>query len=738
MPLACNRKLAVLVLVATTSLRAVGQLVAPPPVDTLDLREVVISAARWKQTAEHIPSQVAVVLPRQIAQFQPQTAADLLGLSGKVFVQKSQQGGGSPMIRGFATNRLIYSVDGVRMNTAIFRAGNIQNVINLDPFAIERTEVVFGPASVMYGSDAIGGVMSFTTVDPILGSKGVHGQVNARYSTANNEQTGHVHLRYGKSRWAGITSVSRWNFDHLRQGSRGPQDYIKSRYVAVTPDGDVVLQQEDPLLQIPSGYSQLNLLQKLRFAPARGWDLQYAFHHSETSNFGRYDRHNQVRNGLPRFAQWDYGPQRWQMHNVSVNRDARTAWSDEWTLRVAAQRFGESRIDRALNRPQQRTQTEHVIAYSVNGDVSKELTTKHSVFYGFEGVWNDVTSTGQTTDVRTNEHVMSASRYPNSTWFSAGIYATEAWSATPKTTITTGLRASYVGLDADFSQNAAFVPLPYQHAQVRDGAVTGSIGATYRPSPVWVLKGNVGTAFRAPNVDDMGKFFDSSPGMVVVPNADLRSEYAYNADIDVAHLIGTWLKLDVAAYATLLQHALVRRPFTLGGMDSILYDGELSRVEAIQNGAEARVVGAYLGMEAKWNSFWSTKISYNVQHGIEELEHGEISPSRHAAPSFGLGRLTYKKGKFRADLTSQFQAGRSSEQLAWEERAKVEIYALDANGNAYCPSWYTLNARASMEFKQGVTLNIGLENITDQRYRPYSSGISGAGRNAVVALAARF
>ena len=103
---------------------------APAPTeDTLDLREVVISAARWKQTAEHIPSQVAVVLPKLIAQFQPQTAADLLSLTGKVFIQKSQQGGGSPMIRGFATNRLIYSVDGVRMNTAIFRAGNIQNVI---------------------------------------------------------------------------------------------------------------------------------------------------------------------------------------------------------------------------------------------------------------------------------------------------------------------------------------------------------------------------------------------------------------------------------------------------------------------------------------------------------------------------------------------------------------------------------------------------------------------------------
>ena len=87
---------------------------------------------------------------------------------------------------------------------------------------------------------------------------------------------------------------------------------------------------------------------------------------------------------------------------------------------------------------------------------------------------------------------------------------------------------------------------------------------------------------------------------------------------------------------------------------------------------------------------------------------------------------------------SQVQAARSNDELAWEERAKTEIYALDAEGNAYSPAWYTLNARASMELKYGVTLNVGLENITDQRYRPYSSGISGAGRNAVVALAARF
>ena len=111
----------------------------------LNLDAAVISASRWRQNSANIPSRIVTISPKEVAFQNPQTAADLLQVSGKVFIQKSQQGGGSPMIRGFATNRLVYTVDGVRMNTAIFRGGNIQNVINLDPFALENTEVFFGP-----------------------------------------------------------------------------------------------------------------------------------------------------------------------------------------------------------------------------------------------------------------------------------------------------------------------------------------------------------------------------------------------------------------------------------------------------------------------------------------------------------------------------------------------------------------------------------------------------------------
>src|SRR5690606_15127988 len=191
-------------------------------------------------------------------------------------------------------------------NIGILLSGNLQNVINLYPFAIENTEVLFGPGSVIYGSDAIGGVMSFQTLTPQLSLTDeafIAGKANVRYSSANNEKTGHFDVNLGFKKWAFVTSITSWDYDNLRQGSHGPDDYIKDYYVERQDSTDVVITQKDKLLQIPSAYSQINMMQKIRFQPNENWDFQYGFHFSETSPYGRYDRHNRVRNGTARSAE---------------------------------------------------------------------------------------------------------------------------------------------------------------------------------------------------------------------------------------------------------------------------------------------------------------------------------------------------------------------------------------------------------------------------------------------------
>ena len=178
---------------------------------------VVVSATRWEQDARDVASKTVVIPRSDLALRNPQTAADLLATSGQVYVQKSQLGGGSPMIRGFSTNRVLIAVDGVRMNTAIFRSGNVQNVISLDPFATQRTEVVFGPGAVMYGSDAIGAVMGFYTLEAPVGvgdSPLVSGNATLRTSSANLEKTAHADLSLGLEKWGFVTSVTASDYDN--------------------------------------------------------------------------------------------------------------------------------------------------------------------------------------------------------------------------------------------------------------------------------------------------------------------------------------------------------------------------------------------------------------------------------------------------------------------------------------------------------------------------------------------
>lgn len=705
----------------------------------LNLNEVVISGNRWRQINRYVPSKIVSISKRDVVLQNPQTAADLLEITGKVFIQKSQQGGGSPMIRGFSTNRLLYTVDGVRMNNAIFRSGNLQNVISLDAFATENTEVLFGPSSVMYGSDAIGGVMSFQTLTPQFSLNHetlVKGNAVYRYASANKESTGHFDVNVGWKKWAFITSFTSQDYDHLRQGRHGPDDYLKPFFVSRLDGEDLVVAQEDKLLQIPSAFSQINVMQKIRFQPRNAWDFHYGFHYSETSPYGRYDRHNRIRNNLPRYAQWDYGPQIWMMNLLSVNHLKQTLFFDELSAKVAHQHFEESRISRNFNDDIQNNQQENVEAISVNFDFKKFLSKRHKLFYGLEYVVNDVVSTGEETDITTEQVTTASSRYPASIWQSVAIYISNEFNVNPKTSLQAGIRYNFIKLKSDFSNQ--LLNFPFTEAVVSNDALTGSFGAVYRPNNRWVLRANLGTAFRAPNVDDIGKIFDSEPGAVTVPNPNLKPEYAYNLDLSAAVVVGNFVKLDLTGYYTHLNNAMVRRDFLFNGEDTILYQNEPSRVQAIQNAANAYVYGVQLGGELKLPENFKFSTDLNFQKGEEETDNGINSPSRHAPPFYGFSRLTYQGEKINLQLYTQFQGEQSFENLAIEERSKDEIYAKDNNGNNYSPSWYTLNLKAMYALTEKITITSGLENITDQRYRPYSSGISGAGRNFIMALRAQF
>jgi len=702
------------------------------------LDEVVISASRFEQSKRDIPQKIISIDAQKMQLVNPQTSADLLESSGNVFIQKSQLGGGSPMIRGFSTNRLLLTVDGVRMNNAIFRSGNLQNVISIDPFVIQNTEITLGAGSVVYGSDAIGGVMSFYTKKPQVSysdNSYVSANAVARYATANKEKTGHVDFNIGLEKWAFLTSVSYSDFDDLRMGSHGPDNYLRPEYVVTTNGEDQMVPNAHPKVQVPTGYKQLNLMQKVRFEPRENLNFDLGLIYTTTSDYSRYDRLIRYKGANLRSAEWYYGPQQWFMGNLQMTKVSSSSnLYDKIQTTLAYQNFKESRNDRNYQKTSKDIREEAVDAYSFNADFEKSLSPKTEVFYGVEYVYNKVKSTGDIRNIVTNETEPTVSRYPNgSNWQSIAAYTSVKFKPSDQFIFQSGLRYNQILMHADFTENNQYLDLPFNETDLNFGALTGSAGISWLPNDIMQWKFNLSTAFRAPNIDDIRKVFDSEPGSVVVPNPDLKAEYAYGGELGLTLNFDAVVIVNLATYYTFLDQALVRKDYSLNGETEIRYDGELSHVQAVQNASEARVYGFEAGVRINLSKHFKVTSQYNVTGGKEE-DNGKEIPVRHVSPNFGNTHFIWQKDKFLVDAFAEYNSELSFYQMAPSEQEKDYMYALDANGNPYAPSWFTLNLRTQYQITKAATITASLENITDQRYKTYSSGIASPGRNFILSL----
>ncbi|TVZ48313.1 hemoglobin/transferrin/lactoferrin receptor protein [Olleya sp. Hel_I_94] len=702
------------------------------------LDEIVISASNFGQTKREIPKTIATINAKDISFTNPQTSADLLEGTGQVYIQKSQLGGGSPMIRGFSTNRLLITVDGVRMNNAIFRGGNLQNVISIDPLSIQNTEVTLGAGSIIYGSDAIGGVMSFYTKKPEFSytdTLNVKSNVLMRYATASKEKTGHIDLNFGLKNWAFLTNVSYTDFGDLRMGSHGPSEYLRPEFVVTNNNQDVVVPNDNPKIQKTTGYDQINVMQKVSYKANDDLDFDLGLFYTTTSDYSRYDRLIRYRGDDLRSAEWSYGPQKWFMSNLSVTkRSSNATFYDNIKTTLAYQNFQESRMDRDFQDTDRNVREESVDAVSFNIDFEKELSATSKIFYGFEYVYNKVGSIGFTENIENNTTENTVSRYPDgATWQSAALYASYKFRPTKKFVFQTGLRYNTVIQKVDFTDNNQFLNLPFSESNNTANALTGTAGVTFVPNETLQWKFNLSSAFRAPNVDDTGKVFDSEPGSVVVPNDDLDPEYAYSGELGLKLNFDKVVIFDMATYYTYLDNALVRRDGTLNGESQIIYDGELSNVQSMQNASKSWIYGFEVGAQVNFSDAFKLTSQYNIIGGTEETDGVEV-PVRHVVPNFGNTHLVWQKNKVKVDGFVNYNNALSFDQLAPSEAEKDYIYALDQNGKPYSPSWYTLNLRTQYEIGDSVLVSAALENITDQRYKTYSSGIAAQGRNLIVSL----
>ncbi len=702
--------------------------------DPVALDEIVVSINRWEQSKTEISNKIKTLDAKEILHYNPQTTADLVGIEDGVFVQKSQMGGGSPMIRGFSANRVLLVIDGIRMNNAIYRSGNLQNIISIDANSIERSEVIFGPGSVIYGSDALGGVMSFSTLNPKLSTHDKFensGKIMSRYSSANFEKTIHGTFNLGTKNWAALVSSTYTDFDDLHMGGKGFDEYLRPEYVLQNGfDGtDKIIQNDNPKLQRYTAYSQFNILGKFRYRPNEKIEVNLSANHSQTSDIPRYDRLIVYRNGNLRYGDWFYGPQVWTLFSGELQFKNRCLLYDKLNLLAGYQLYTESRFDRSLNNAIRNGRQEDLSIYSINLDLGKSINKQNELFYGLETTMNYVKSKGSTLNLMTSEKDIIPSRYPNDSEYSSfASYLSYKLNLKNKVIIQTGARYTHTWLSGKFEPS--HYNFPFDGFDMRNSAINGNVGLVWHPIPEWQINLNLSTGFRSPNIDDVSKIFDSEPGNVVVPNPELQPEYARNFEIGIIRSYASKARFEITGFYTHLKDAMVRRDFPMNGKDSILYDGNLSKIEALVNADAADIYGVSFAIEFLFTNAFRMHHDFTFTEG----EDSDGYPLRHAPPGFGSSHLIYEVPKLFVDLYISYSGKLDFEELAPSEQDKPYMYAIDENGNPYSPAWWTLNLKFNYYFTQKITIGGGLDNILNKRYRTYSSGIVSPGTNVILSL----
>jgi len=716
------------------------------------LNEIVLSASKGKESRSRIAEQVAIVSREEIKKLAPQTTADLLANLPGVKVQKTQFGGGSPVLRGMEANRILLVIDGVRMNNAIYRTGHLQNSITVSPNIIDRTEVIFGPSSVIYGSDALGGVIHYYTKTPKVSNiKEVNTSIYSRYSSSNNEFTTEGNFELRNKKWASYTSISYSSFGDLKMGknrTHGFEDWGKVPEYSNNSNSfyntNSVLNPDDNI-QKNTGYNQTDILQKITIPISPKNELMINVQYSTSSNINRFDKLTEYSGNELKYAEWYYGPQERLLISSQLKINSNKKWIQEGTITAAFQNIKESRVQRNLSSLDRSYRNERVDVFSLNGDFYVPLTKMNNriMSYGFEITHNKVNSNafGKTLNVFENtivgfsDEFTVQSRYPDggSTYTSIASYVNYRQDISKKATLNSGIRFINTHLTAKWIDDT-FMTLPDFDISLNNSAITATVGYVYKPSINWQLNNVISTGFRSPNIDDIGKIREKS-GDVTVPNIYLKPEYAYSFETSaLKYFKNKKFQAGLNVYYTLLDNYITRDQFEINNSSTIIYDGEEGNVVANVNKDNAYIIGSTFSFKGSLTPLWFTKGALTYTKG-KAYDTG--LPLSSIPPLFGSIEIGFEEDRLQAILNWKFNGKKKIEDynliegIDNEEQTPYNSITNTYYGN---PSWNTFNFNANYKVNSNIIFYVNIDNIFDVHYKEFASSISAPGRNLALSL----
>ncbi|MCT4616436.1 MAG: TonB-dependent receptor [Marinifilaceae bacterium] len=694
------------------------------------LNQINVWFNKWKQDSEESAALVSRVGSQQILKSSSQTTAEILEENTNIYVQKSQQGGGSPFINGFAANRILLLVDGVRLNNSIYRSGNLHNINLVDPLFFKQIEIVESIAESNYGSDAIGGLIDFVSQRNVFANSvpKLRSIVNVKFNSANSSYLyGSVNSITNKKFNLNI-AFTKSEFGDLMSGHNGNKSYRREYYIDRVNGRDSVIRNSNKYLQKFTSYGTTKFSNKISVKLSQYSNLSLLALVSNVSEMPRYDRLIQTKSdGGLKYAEWNYGKQRLGHYSLVYSNFKKSIFFDKLNTSFSYQNYTESRHTRKTNHQIRNNQHEKLDAVIFNLDFNKNINNIQNIYYGFEFFGNYLNSKSDNYHIVDKLYTDAKSRYPDGSKFlSYASYLQLKRKLSQRMSFSFGLRYNYSKIKANAGEE--WYQLPSRNLNLSNAALTANIAMVFKTNKT-LHKLQVASALRAPNIDDVAKIFDSEPGNVMVPNPNLKPEYIYSLTYKFNHEINKYIKLNIALIGSYLDNAMKREESQFNGKDSILYQEELSRVYKLKNSDYAK----YLSL--KFNIQWKyyKESSFSVFFDRQKSEYKDGSSLRHVPPNVIRFINIFKYRRFVLKTVGVYNEELPYRKLAYSERRKPHLYAKDNDLNPYSPCWFVLNQSIQYKLKK-TYVKLDINNLFDKLYRPYSSGLNGSGLSFCISL----
>ena len=695
-------------LIAGSAALLVARLTAQEMAAERTLEPIVVTATLAQAALADVPYSAAHVSATRIQELQVASFPEALALQPGVMLQQTARGMGSPFIRGFTGFRNLGLVDGIRLNNSVFRDGPNQYWGLIDALSLEGIDVVKGQGSVLFGSDAVGGVVNALTRGPEYGEgPGVHstGSVGMRYATAERSWTGRVEGSVSEAGKYGIhAGVTGRTFGDLQAGGLGRLPRTGYDELGVDIRMEVFLEPETKLILAHNQYRQEDVWRTHRtvfavpFAgSAVGEELEHFFDHERYLTYLR------------------------------LESDKDLGWAQHYDVTVSHQRLGEARQRR---RTGGRLDLEgfDVDTWGVAVNLRSESpigTLSYGVSYYLDGVDAFRTS-------RRDSRITVGAQGPvadDSRYHLAGAYLQDEIQVGESVDLILGGRYTYAQAEAGRVED----PQTGRVYSESDGwhDVSGSARVLWNVDDAKRVRlfGGVSQAFRAPNLSDVSRFDVARSDEVEVPASGLAPEEFVSWEAGV-RWEGERATAEVAYFFTDVQDLIVRAP------TGNVREGQVEVTR--RNGGEGFVQGVEGSLSVQLGKGWTLFGNMTWQEGeIEGFPTAspkrEVEPFSRLMPLTGLAGLRWESAGRRWWVEGTVQMVDDATRLSAGDSADTQ--RIPPGGT---PGYTVATVRGGWQVTQALLLTAAVENVTDEAYRIHGSGVNQPGVNFVFGAQMRF